>query len=189
MNSLSNNSQIIALAEGDQSTIRFVYNTLFPKVLSFVKNNKGTYEDTEEIFHEALYQLIVRAKVKGVQINTSFEAYFFSTCKNLWYKELNKRKKEVRNDTILELKEKSFFEDTMISIVEQERWDLFEEMLSKISENCANLLKDYFNRVPYAEIVKKFSYASENAAFQRVFKCKKRLMDLIKSDPRYKNLQ
>jgi hypothetical protein len=42
--------------------------------------------------------------------------------------------------------------------------------------------------VPYSVIVEKFSYATENAAFQRVFKCKKRLMDLIKTDPRYKNL-
>ncbi|MDY8138109.1 sigma-70 family RNA polymerase sigma factor [Aquimarina sp. 2201CG5-10] len=189
MSFFSNNSQINALVTGDDSVIRLLYNTLFPKVLSFVKNNKGSKDDAQEIFNDAIYQLIVRAKVKGVQINTSFEAYFYTICKNLWYKELNKRKKEVRNEGILELKENDNHQETISAILEQERWELFEEMISKLSGNCAELLKDYFNKVPYNEIVDKFSYASENAAFQRVFKCKKRLMELIKKDARYKNLR
>jgi len=65
---------------------------------------------------------------------------------------------------------------------------LFEQKIQELSENCRDLLKDYFNKIPYDEIVRKFNYSSENVAFQRMFKCKKKLKDLIKKDLRFKNL-
>lgn len=182
----NNHPQIEKLLQGDEETIRLLYKTLFPKFASWVSKNNGSYSEAEEVFHNGLYQLIARAKVSGVEIKTSFEAYIFTVSKNLWYKELNKRKKEVRNEGVFELKAKD--EDHLASIIDQERWELFEEMLERLSDNCRQLLKDYFNKVPYNEIVRKFSYASENTAFQRIFKCKKRLTELIRADQRFKNL-
>jgi len=184
--SKENHPQIEKLLNGDESTIRLLYDTLFPKFTSYVKKNNGNYSDAEETFHNALFQLVARAKVSGISINSSFEAYVFTVCKNLWFKELNKRKKEVRNDGVFELKAET--EDHIFSIIQQERWELFEEMIEKLSDNCRKLLKDYFNKVPYSEIIKKFSYATENTAFQRIFKCKKKLTQLIKADSRFKSL-
>ena len=74
------------------------------------------------------------------------------------------------------------------TIVAQERWDLFQEKLELLSDNCKQLLKMYFKKTPYDEIVEKFNYSSENVAFQRVFKCKKQLTNLIQSDVKYKKL-
>jgi len=174
------------VVNGDEAAINGLYNHVFPKVVTFIRNNKGSYSEAEEVFQDALYQIIVRAKVREMEIKSSFEAYLFTVCKNLWYKELNNRKKEVRNEGVFELKANEDYD--LQSILNQDRWDLFEEMLSKLSEKCMLLLKAYFNKVPYDIIVKKFSYATENAAFQRVFKCKKRLAVLIKNDVRYKGL-
>lgn len=184
--STNNHPQIDKLMQGDEAVIRLLYDSLFPKFSSYVKKNSGTYSDAEETFHIALFQLIARAKVGGVNIRSSFEAYVFTVCKNLWLKELNKRKKEVRNDGVFELKAEK--EDHLAFIIEQERWELFEEMMRELSDNCRQLLKDYFKKVPYNEIVKKFSYASENTAFQRIFKCKKKLTQLIKAHRRFNDL-
>jgi len=181
-----NHPQIEKLLNGDESTIRLLYDTLFPKFASYVIKNSGTYSDGEEVFQNALLQLIARAKVDGVMIKSTFEGYVFTVCKNLWFKELNKRKKEVRNDGVFELKAET--EDHISAIIEQERWELFEEMMEQLSDNCKHLLKDYFRKVPYNVIVKKFSYASENTAFQRIFKCKKKLTTLVKADSRYQKL-
>ncbi len=187
MESEKNHPQIVALLHGDKTIIGLLYQKLFPKVIIYVRNNsKGTQEDAEEVFHNALFQLITRAKVGGVQINSSFEAYVFTVCKNLWLKELSNRKKVVRNDSVFELKANEDMD--LVSIIQQERWELFEETLLKLTKNCSELLKAYFKKVPYNEIIKKFSYSSENTAFQRIFKCKKKLAELIKVDSRYKNL-
>ena len=188
MSKIVNHPQVSALIDGDEHTMRLLYDTLYPKVRSFIYKNKGTHTDAEEVFHNALFQLIARAKVHGIQINTSFEAYFFTICKNLWYKELNNQKKEVRNDGVFELKSKVEVNNHIESILYQERWDLFEEMFLSLSDNCQKLLKDYFNKVSYDKIIRKFSYATKNVAFQRIFKCKKRLTELIKMDSRFKNL-
>lgn len=186
MTSIINPPEIRAILEGDEKVIQKIYDAIFPKVVSYVKKNQGSYDDAEEVFHNALYQLMVRAKVKSIEINSSFDAYLFTVCKNLWLKELNKAKREVRSDGTFQLISEE--DKHVASIIEQERWELFEEKFLQLTGNCAQLLKDYFNKIDYSQIVEKFSYASENAAFQRVFKCKKQLAKLIKKDSKYKKL-
>lgn len=183
---INNHPQIELLCSGDRDTIHNLYTNFFPRFRGFVLKNSGTEDDAEEVFQNALFQLIARAKTKGVQINSSFESYLFVVCKNLWFKELNNRKKEVRNDGVIELKAES--KDELEAILYQERWDLFDEMLQELSTNCQELLKAYFKKISYAVIVEKFGYANENTAFQRMFKCKKRLAELIKKDTRFNNL-
>ena len=181
-----NDSQIENLINGNEEVLKTLYSIVFPKVLTYIKRNSGSYTDAEDIFQSALFQLITRAKVKRIQIKSSFEAYVFITCKNLWLKEVNDRKKEVRKNWVLELKEKE--EKTIASILDQERWDLFDDKFKVLTDNCRALLEALFRGVSYSDIVKKFKYSSENVAFQRVFKCKKKLINLIKSDSRYQKL-
>lgn len=186
MSQKNSNIYIEALFNGDEKIILEIYQSMFPKVLHFVKNNKGEHGDAEEVFQKALYQLTARVRVKKFEITNSFEAYLFTACKNLWRKELNKSNKEVRNDKVIELVSEE--QDNSRAVIEQERWELFEEKISQLTDTCKNLLKAYFKKISYKEIVSKFGYANENAAFQRVFKCKKRLADLIKLDKRYQEL-
>jgi len=186
MKIIKNHPQIDKLVNNDVETYKLLYNVLLPKVISYIRNNKGSLTDAEEIFQDALFQIIVRAKVKGLEITSSFEGYIFTVCKNLWLKELNNRKKEVRNEGVFELKADN--NDTVAAILQQEQWDLFEEKLKLLTDNCRVLLKDFFNKVSYKTIVAKFNYSCENVAFQRVFKCKKKLADLVKADVKYQNL-
>lgn len=186
MTSVSNNAQIEQLVNGDPSIYKMLYAKLLPKIIFYVKNNNGTEDDAKEIFQNALFQLITRAKISCIEIRSSFEGYIFVVCKNLWLKELNNRKKEIRNDGVFELKVNE--SETIASILQQEQWDLFEEKRKMLTDNCRELLKDFFNKVSYKKIVAKFKYSCENVAFQRVFKCKKRLADLIKADSKYQNL-
>jgi len=180
------NDYLEALFEGNEKVVLKMYEDILPKVVSFVKKNKGTHQDAQEIFQKALYQLTARVKVNKFEINTSFEAYLFTACKNLWRRELNNRKKEVRNDGVFELVSEE--QNNSKAILEQERWELFEEKINSLSEICKELLKLYFKKTSYKVIVEKFNYANENTAFQRVFKCKKRLADLVKLDKRFQEL-
>lgn len=175
------------LRTGDEKIIKAIYRSMFPKVRHFVLKNEGEQQDAEEVFQNALYQLSIRLKLSDIEIKLSFEAYLFTVCKNLWRKELNSKKRWVRNEEVIALKSEENYHSE--AIINQERWDLFEEKLELLSPNCKELLKDYFKKVSYDLIVKKFNYASENVAFQRIFKCKKRLGDLIKKDGNYEKLK
>jgi len=175
-----------ALIEGNSKIIKTLYENNFYKVKTFILRNRGRAEDAEDIFQKALLQLAVRYKKEKFVINTSFDAYLFSVCKNLWRRELNKSKSKVTNDYVIELKDEN--DDIALSVLEQQRWELFTEYLERLSENCIKIMTLFFKRVPYSEMVSVFSYNSETVARQRVFKCKAKLKELIKSDVRFKSL-
>ncbi|WP_420570804.1 RNA polymerase sigma factor [Kordia sp.] len=175
------------LSEGKEEDIILLYEKSFPKINRFVLSNNGRTGDADDIFQKALLQLIVRYKNEPFEINSSFDSYFFSICKNLWRRELNASKMLTNDLEIIENLSEEV--DTAFAIVEQERYDLFSEKLALLSDNCKQLLKLFFAKTSYAELMKKFSYNSENVARQRIFKCKKRLIELIKKDNRYTNLK
>nr|WP_321228175.1 sigma-70 family RNA polymerase sigma factor [uncultured Psychroserpens sp.] len=181
-----NSIYLEALLNSDTKIINAIYEKNFYKVKSFILNNKGQKQDAQDIFQKALLQLAVRYKKEKFTINTSFEAYLFTVCKNLWRRELNKIKIKVTIGEIIELKDDN--QDIALAVLEQKRWELFTESLDLISENCKKILKLYFSKISYADIMKKFNYNSETVVRQRVFKCKKSLKEYVKKDKRFKNL-
>ena len=131
--------------------------------------------------------MLLGIQKKKIEIKTSFNAYLFTVCKNLWRRELNNSKNRVTNSNIIELKSKEI--DNSLAIIEQKRQELFIEKLGLISDNCKKILTLFFAKIPYAEIVKNSDYTSETVVRQRVFKCKKKLTELIKNDKRFNSLK
>lgn len=181
-----NSHYLKALINSDIKIINSIYKDNFYKVKSFVIKNSGQSQDAEDVFQKALMQLAVRYKKEKFVIKSSFEAYLFTVCKNLWRRELNKTKIRVTNKELIELKDDS--QDIALAVLEQKRWELFTESLELISENCKQILKLFFAKVSYAEIVETFGYNSETVARQRVFKCKSKLKELVKKDIRFRSL-
>ncbi|GAB5398443.1 MAG: hypothetical protein Aureis2KO_00280 [Aureisphaera sp.] len=147
-------------------------------------SHNGSKAEAEDIFHNALVTLFVKLKNKELQIQ-SFDSYLFTICRNLWRRECSKNR--VTNIDSIPLVDESV--DLAKFSLEQNQWDLYREKFSELSENCRKLLGMTFKKVAYKEIVAFFSYASETVARQRVFKCKSRLVQLIKRDPRYLRLK
>lgn len=176
-----------ALIEGDSRKIKNLYAKNFSQVRNFIKQNKGGEKDAEDIFQKALLQIAIRYKKEAFIIKGSFDGYLFTVCKNLWRRELNKNKGKVANSLVIELliEEK----ESTYSIIEQKRQELFIEKLGVISENCKKMLTLFFAKTPYSEIVVDLGYNSETVVRQRIFKCKKKLTELIKGDVRYNSLK
>ena len=184
---LENSQYLLGLAQHDSKIIEAIYANFFPKVKSFVYNNKGNEEDAKDIFNKALMQLSARVAVKQFEVD-SFEAYIFTACKNLWRKELNKKARlSVTSFDNSELKNKS--EEMSSDIMEQERWELFHEKLQSIKEECRKILSLFFNKVKGEEIQAKLGLSSATLVRQRVFRCKKELMVSVKNDARFNELR
>ena len=176
-----------ALITNNSAVIEKLYIESYPSIRKFVIQNKGQEADAEDIFQKAIIQISVRYRKEKFEIKSSFEAYLFTACKNLWRKELNKSQRRV---TSLELMEQPDGDhDMALSILEQKRWEVFNESLKQLSENCREILQMFFNKNAYQEIVQKLGYSSETVARQRVFKCKNKLSQLVKEDPRFNKLK
>lgn len=171
------------LINNNEQIVTYIYESMFPQVLGFISNNKGQRSDAEDVFQKALLQLAVRYKKEKFTINSNFDAYFFTVCKNLWRRELNKSKVWVTKYEVIELKDEN--EDIAMAVLEQKRWELYAESLELISEKCKAVLKQYFAKLSYGDMVVKFNYNSETVARQSVFKCKNRLKGLVRKDKRF----
>ncbi|MEL7147533.1 MAG: RNA polymerase sigma factor [Bacteroidota bacterium] len=174
------------LIEKDERVVRRIYEELFPKIRNYVMSNGGTEDDARDLMQKSLMQMVVRAKVRGLVIKTSFEGYLFITAKNFWLRIVKKRNQEVTNFELSTLQSEE--QEIADSAVEQEKWELFEEKLAILSENCRRLLGFFFKKFSYKEIAVEMEYSNENVVKQRMFKCKQKLKDGIQSDLRYNEL-
>lgn len=176
-----------SLITGDNKGVKEIYDKLYPKIKAYICSHDGSEEDAKDIMQKALLQLSARAQVKDFRITSSFCGYFITICKNLWRRNAKLSKLKVTNDGIIDLVN----EEREIALVayEQEKWELFQEKLLEISENCRQVLAFFFNKVPYVQIAEKLGYATENTVRQRIFKCKSKLKEAIHSDTRYNELK
>lgn len=177
------NRFIEALLNNDNIIISEIYKLFFPKALRFVLQNSGTHDHAKDVFQEALVYIIIGVRERKLNIN-NFEAYLFTICKNKWRREIEKEKKWVMKDGLSALVDKDT--DFAMFMLEQEYLELYREKFNLLSGNCKEMLSLFFNDVSYKQIVKEFSYATVNTARQRIFKCKRKLIKLIKLDMRYR---
>ena len=176
-----------ALVTGDSKVVSEIYKASYPSVQKFVLANKGNSQDAEDIFQRALLQIAVRHRKDRVIIKSSFNAYLFTVCKNLWRRELNSYNSRVTKKE--ELEPKGEYYDDAVAAIEQKRQDLFIEKLGEMSDNCKQVLTMFFAKHSYAEMLEQTDYTSETVVRQRVFKCKKKLTELIKKDKRFNDLK
>lgn len=182
MTETTSNRYLQALINQNNDIIIEIYERFYPETSRFVLQNRGNEDQAKDIFQESLLYLITLAQQKKLQIN-NFEAYLFTISKNMWRRELEKQKKWVMNDKMVTLIDKDT--DAAMFMIEQKQLELYTEKFGLISDNCKEILSLFFNDVPYEQIIKELSYATINTARQRIFKCRNKLMKLIKSDPRF----
>ncbi|SEL35703.1 RNA polymerase sigma factor, sigma-70 family [Aquimarina amphilecti] len=175
------------LVNGDKKVIQDLYIKEFPKIKSFILNNNGNEADSEDVFQKALMQIIARYKSNAFTLKGSFDGFLYSACRNLWRRELNKQKRIVTNDEVIEHAKEA--DDLTMATLEQEKWELFQEKLAELSDNCKQLLQLFFQKVPYKDIVVKLGYNTDNVVRQRIFNCKSQLTKLIKKDSRYNQIK
>lgn len=184
--SYTSSQYLKGLISGDRRVVNAIYERYYPKVKMFVLHNKGEEDDVQDVFQDALMYLITKHKEKPLVLQ-SFEAYLFTICKNVWRRTLKKEKSKVTNDDAPTLVDKAT--DLSLFFMEQERLDFYLEKFRLLSQNCKEILSSYFNGMSYEEMVQELSYATVNTVRQRVFKCKAKMMQLMKSDKRYTHLR
>ena len=93
------NTFLEGLVSGDRKIISDIYIRFYPKVKTFILQNKGSEDDVQDVFQDALMYLITTFKENPKEIH-SFEAYLFTICKNIWRRSLKKEKKHAEKNIL-----------------------------------------------------------------------------------------
>ncbi|WP_439181509.1 RNA polymerase sigma factor [Carboxylicivirga taeanensis] len=182
----SDNELLDAVYSRDSKLIKYIMQLVWGQVSSLVLANNGTKEDAMQIMQDAFIAIYTK-KEKPILVS-KFSTYFVAVCKNLWQYELRKQRVkpvyQILHDEIPELEseihEKELFE---------KRRKLYLKYYNKIQKVCQDVLRLVAIGFTNEHITTELAFSSVAYTKNRKSMCNKKLLEMIKADPEYKELK
>ena len=175
-----------ALLRGDNDGIRKIYRLYLPRAANLITRNGGNAEDAKDVFQEALVIIYEKASKPDFQLKSSLYTLIYGICRNLWG---NRLQKKSNSHLSLSADDKYKFDgDIEKSIEEAEENRIFWEAFEQLGEDCQKLMRLFFDKVKMEKIADLMGYGSMSYAKKRKFQCKERLVNIVKADLRFKEL-
>lgn len=163
--------------------LSYLHRQVYSMASRFIVRYKGSAQDAEDIFQDGLLALYKLARQGKLASHINIEAYLFSICKNLWFRQLHKNR-----DTIELTTEFNGLTDPEVipifTLLSEERKLAVEKLLRHIGEDCQKVLVAYFyDRIRMVKIAEMMGYATEQVAKNKKSECMKKLKNLILEAP------
>ncbi|MGB0985402.1 MAG: RNA polymerase sigma factor, partial [Saprospiraceae bacterium] len=177
------NIYIKGIASNSSKILEEIYQKYSKAIIKLVIDNNGTIDDAQDVIQESLIVIYKKSKDKDFQLTSSFLTYFYAIARHVWWKMLKKKKVNgVSIDENLGLIEESNIES---AILERERHTFYLSKLERLGDQCKQLLQYHTAGKKVKEIVQLMGFSSEGYARKRKFKCKEKLIKMIKEDQKY----
>jgi RNA polymerase sigma factor (sigma-70 family) len=171
----------------DRDVLKYLYNTLFPKVSTYIRNHSGDRDVAFDIFQDSIMVFYRYVKEEKFDPQYDIGAFVFAVGKNLW---LNRLRKESRAVVLPEYTDfPDGGTDILQHLINRERAEAVEAMLVALGKRCEELLRySIFHRMKNAEICQLMGFSTENAVKTRKYKCMQRLISFIEDRPNLKKV-
>lgn len=155
--------------------MQYLYQQYFQAIKNFVLKNSGSLAEANDLFQDALVIFYVKVR-KGEYRNTSsLKTYLFGIAKNLWLKELRRRRiaqKHLQVEDDIDFQEELIIHESQVTI---------RKVMELINEECKRLLMDfYFEGQSMAQLTVRYGLGSEAATKNKKYRCLQKLMALVK---------
>jgi len=180
VNSLGQDKYLLeGLAIQDKNAIESIYKSNFTMIQNLIINNKGTLNDAEDIFQEAMIVLYQKSIDKEFQLNCQLKTYLYSVSKRLWLKKLQSIQRfGIQADDVEDFI--SVESDLQKHQQEQNQFSIMEKAMERIGEPCKSLLEAYYiHKKQMQEIANQFNYTNADNAKTQKYKCLVRLKKLF----------
>ena len=187
MNKLTGKEILEGIRTKNNEVLHLVYAKNYSLIKNFIQRNNGNSHDAEDILQESLILIFKKVSNNSLTLESSFSTYLFSVCRFLWLKELEKRKLEYSDELKQDIPgeiENGLFDDSD----KFEKHSLIQKYLLKLEPECRMLLMMFYDNAPIDDISENLGFSSNARTRKRKFNCKKKLIELIKTDPLYKEI-
>lgn len=179
---------LAAILVGDRTALEQLYREQFPVIRGLLRNYGGSEMDAKDVFQDAVLVVYQKAKQPDFQLTSQFGTFFYSVCRNLWF---SRRSKKSATSEVT-ISEDAKYTANEISpeaeLLQVERDNLFWCAFRQLGEDCQKLLELFFQKLPMETIAVQMGFGSEGYARRRKLQCKDRLVELVKSNPAYREL-
>lgn len=176
-----------ALVNNDSDVIEEIYKKFSAKVVSYIRKNNGSIQESRDVIQESLLTIYRQAREKKLILTCPFDAYFFLLCKRRWLNKLKEKKGVTIDEDIL-----SIHDDSMDSVTETEVYEkknrLIQSKFEELGDKCKELLKLSF-QIPSLEEVAEKMGVSYGYVRKKKSLCMGQLTELVRQSPEFKALK
>ena len=153
---------------------RNIYKNCYAMIRSMVMKHGGTSDEAGDIFRDGLIVLDLNLRNGKFRNESGLNAYIYAICRNLWFKEYNRKQKEVLLQPELILEARQQF-DFVIDV------KIVTLLMNELKEDCRKILVEYYyNNRSMAELKDMFNVNSIQAAKNKKWRCLNYLSKLFK---------
>lgn len=177
------------VANHDREVLEFIYHSYFDVVKRFILINSGDEQDAWDVFQDGIGVIYDKASDPNFMITSTFQTFFITICKFIWYKKLRRKKIE---KAIIDSEKFSFDNLNQEEIHERYRENamlrIYRKHFSKLKSDCQKILSMTSEGEKTNDIAAQVQFHSTQAVYNKRRRCLKKLMSWIKKDPEYVNL-
>jgi RNA polymerase sigma factor (sigma-70 family) len=167
--------------EKNQKVLEFLYHEVLPKVQNYVLNNSGNADDAFDVFQDAMVAFCKYVKMNKFNEKYSVSGFIYSVSKNLWINKARKQKKVVLTEETEVYEKEVDTQNALNFLISNEREEEVRQLFNKLGERCRQLLQmSIYQELSGKEICEKMGFASENGVKTQKYKCKQKLLQIIK---------
>ena len=172
----------IHLADGrSQKVLEYLYHEVLPKVQRYVSNNSGNNDDAFDAFQDAMVAFCKYVKLNRFNEDYTVSGFIYTVAKNVWINKIRKNRKLVLAEESEMPEEGPDTQDALNYLISKEREKEVRQLLNMLGEKCRQLLQmAIYQELSGKEICKKMGFASENGVKTQKYKCKQKLLQIIK---------
>lgn len=160
-----------------------LYRKFLPVLFGMLRRHGATYEDSRDVFQEAIVVVFNQAARDGFQLTAPFGSYLLGIGRYIWLRQLKKNARTEVTSAPLE----GFDVDADIEqqIFESEKRNLYREKFAQLGPDCRQLLQRFFDRESLASIARDMGYTDDYIKKKNKV-CKQKLLESIQQDPRFR---
>lgn len=167
---------------GDALAQIYMNKNLNKRITNFLIHKKADPKDKDEILTEAILIFDRNIRNNKFKQESNIYTYLFSIATYFW---INYKKNDLHSHKAndLELLKISDVQNPELIVIERELKEQLWQILNLMGEKCKKILEYWCGKYNYSEIAKFMDLSSESNARKMKYKCKKKLVELVRTKP------
>lgn len=164
------------IREGDREVLIELYKAHEGMIANHVYQHSGNEDDVKDLMQDTLVAIWQNVRKPQFELSAKLTTYLFAIAKNLWLKQLDKRKR-IKSEDYITGKEVADSADP----AERMDYNIVQKALDLLQDKCRNILMMfYFDGFDMNTIAKANGLASASVAKAKKYQCLKGLETIIK---------
>jgi len=180
--------RLIKVGKDLENPVSYLYAEHFENLTNFIRKNKGSQQDAEDTFQETIIvfvDMVQREKFRG---ESSVKTFLYAIARNVWLNQLKKRDRMFVRDIESYDNNPRELQDVQETLIRNESKQKVLDLIDQLGDTCKKILiYYYYDNLSMKEIYERMHYESEQVVRNQKYKCMKKLIDWIESNPATKH--